>query len=74
MCLAIPMKIIDINGTIATAEVDGVTRQARLDLLLPEVGVGDYVLIHAGLAISRVDPEDAAETLDLLRKLADEIQ
>ncbi len=32
MCLAIPMKIIDINGTIATAEVDGVTRQARLDL------------------------------------------
>jgi hydrogenase expression/formation protein HypC len=73
MCLAIPMKIIDINGTIATAEVDGVTRQARLDLL-PEVGLGDYVLIHAGLAISRLDPKDAAETLDLLRKLADEIQ
>jgi hydrogenase expression/formation protein HypC len=73
MCLAIPMKIIDINGTIATAEVDGVTRQARLDLL-PEANLGDYVLIHAGLAISRLDPEDAAETLDLLRKLADEIQ
>jgi hydrogenase expression/formation protein HypC len=68
------MKIIDIKGTIATAEVDGVTRQARLDLLLPEVDIGDYVLIHAGLAISRVDPEDAAATLDLLRKLADEIQ
>jgi hydrogenase expression/formation protein HypC len=73
MCLAIPMKIIDINGTIATTEVDGVTRQARLDLL-PEAGLGDFVLVHAGLAISRVDPEDAAETLDLLRKLADEIQ
>jgi hydrogenase expression/formation protein HypC len=68
------MKIIDIKGTIATAEVDGVTRQARLDLLLPEVDVGDYVLIHAGLAISRIDAADAAETLDLLRKLADEIQ
>ncbi len=67
------MRIIEINGTVATAEVDGVTRQARLDLL-PEAGLGDYVLIHAGLAISRVDPEDAAETLDLLRKLADEIQ
>ena len=39
MCLAIPMKIIDINGTIATTEVDGVTRQARLDLL-PEAGSG----------------------------------
>jgi hydrogenase expression/formation protein HypC len=73
MCLAIPMKIIDINGSIATAEVDGVTRQARLDLL-PEAGLGDYVLIHAGLAISRLDPEDAAETLALLRKMADEIQ
>jgi hydrogenase expression/formation protein HypC len=67
------MKIIDINGTIATTEVDGVTRQARLDLL-PEAGLGDFVLVHAGLAISRVDPEDAAETLDLLRKLANEIQ
>jgi len=73
MCLAIPMKIIDINGTIATTEVDGITRQARLDLL-PEANLGDYVLIHAGLAISKLDPEDAAETLDLLRKLADEIQ
>lgn len=73
MCLAIPMKIIDIDGAVATAEVDGVTRQARLDLL-PEVALGDYVLIHAGLAIARVDPEDAAATLDLLRTLADEIQ
>lgn len=73
MCLAIPMKIIDINGSVATAEVDGVTRQARLDLL-PEVGLGDYVLIHAGLAISRLDPEDAAATLALLRQIADEIQ
>ena len=73
MCLAIPMKIINIEGTIATAEVDGVTRQARLDLL-PEAGVGDFVLIHAGLAISRLEPEDAAETLALLREMADAIQ
>jgi hydrogenase expression/formation protein HypC len=73
MCLAIPMKIINIEGTLATAEVDGVTRQARLDLL-PEAGIGDFVLIHAGLAISRLDPEDAAETLALLRAMADEIQ
>jgi hydrogenase expression/formation protein HypC len=73
MCLAIPMKIIEIDGTIATTEVDGVIRQARL-YFLPEAGLGDFVLVHAGLAISRVDPEDAAETLALLRKLADEIQ
>jgi len=73
MCLAIPMKIIDINGTIATAEVDGITRQARLDLL-PEAGLGDFILIHAGLAISRLDPEEAAETLALMREMADAIQ
>ena len=73
MCLAIPMKIINIEGTIATAEVDGITRQARLDLL-PEAGLGDFILIHAGLAISRLDPEDAAETLALMREMADAIQ
>lgn len=73
MCLAIPMQIIAIDGTLATTEVDGVTRQARLDLL-PEANLGDYILVHAGLAISRIDPQDAAETLALLRKLADEIQ
>jgi hydrogenase expression/formation protein HypC len=67
------MKVIEINGEIAKAEVDGVVRQARLDLL-PEVVVGDYVLIHAGLAIARVDAQAAEETLELLRQYADEIQ
>ena len=72
MCLAIPMRIIEIDGFRAVAEVDGVRREARLDLL-PEVAVGDYVLVHAGLAIATVDPEDAEETLSLLRQLADEV-
>jgi hydrogenase expression/formation protein HypC len=73
MCLAIPMQIIAIDGVTATAEVDGVRRQARLDLL-PEAAVGDYILVHAGLAIARVDAAAARETLELLRKLADEVQ
>ena len=72
MCLAIPMQIIEIDGVQAVAEVDGVTRQVRLDLL-PEVILGDYVLIHAGLAIARVDAVSAEETLSLLRSLADEV-
>jgi hydrogenase expression/formation protein HypC len=71
MCLAIPMRIIEIEGTSGVAEVDGVTRQVRLDLL-PEVVLGDYVLIHAGLAIAKVDADHAAETLSLLRSLVDE--
>jgi len=73
MCLAIPMKVIALDGMLATAEVDGVTRQARVDLL-DQVALGDYVLVHAGLAIARVDAEDAEETLKLLRELANEIQ
>jgi hydrogenase expression/formation protein HypC len=72
MCIAIPMRLIEIDGTIAVAEVDGVTRQVRLDLL-PEAVLGDYVLIHAGLAIARVDAEHAAETLSLIRNLVDEV-
>ena len=57
------MRLIEIDGATGVAEVDGVTRQVRLDLL-PEVALGDYILIHAGLAIARVDPDYAQETLD----------
>jgi hydrogenase expression/formation protein HypC len=72
MCLAIPMRIIEIDGFKAVAEVDGVRREARLDLL-PEVALGDYILVHAGLAIAVVDPEAAEETLTVLRQLTYEI-
>lgn len=72
MCLAIPMRLVEIDGAAGVAEVDGVYRQVRLELL-PEVSLGDYVLIHAGLAIARVDPDYAQETLALLRRLADEV-
>ena len=70
MCLAIPMRIVELDGVTAVAEVDGVTRKVRLDLL-PDAVLGDYVLIHAGLAIARVDAAQAEETLALLRSLAD---
>ena len=66
------MRVVEIDGFRAVAEVDGVRREARLDLL-PEVVVGDYVLIHAGLAIATVDPEAAEETLTVLRQLSYEV-
>ncbi len=72
MCLAIPMRIVRIDGVTAVAETEGVSRKVRLDLL-PDVSLGDYVLIHAGLAIAKVDAAYAEETLSLLRKLADEV-
>jgi hydrogenase expression/formation protein HypC len=66
------MRIIEIDGFKAVAEVDGVRREARLELL-PEVALGDYILVHAGLAIAVVDPEAAEETLTVLRQLTYEI-
>jgi|UniRef100_A0A7C3WSA4 hydrogenase expression/formation protein HypC len=72
MCLAIPMKILEIDGVTAVTAVEGVTRRIRLDLL-PDVSVGDYVLVHAGLAIATVDAAAARETLEILQRLADEV-
>lgn len=72
MCLAVPMRIIEIDGRHAVAEVDGVTRSVRVDLI-DGLTLGDYVLIHAGMAIAKVDEAEARETLSILRRLADEV-
>jgi len=70
MCLAIPARITRIENEMATIDVDGVQRQASL-LLLPDVQVGDFVIVHAGFAIQKLDEEAAQETLRLLREMAD---
>ena len=67
MCLAIPSKIVEINDNIATLDVDGVTRKASL-LLLEDPKVGEYVIVHAGFAINRIDESAAMETLNILRE------
>jgi len=69
MCLAIPSKIIEIDDNIGTIDVDGVRRKASL-LLLEEAKVGDYVIIHAGFAIHKIDEEAAMESLRLLKEAA----
>jgi hydrogenase expression/formation protein HypC len=62
------MKIISIDGTNIVAEVDGVKRNASLMILDEEVEIGDYVVVHAGFAISKLDEKEALETLDLMRE------
>lgn len=63
MCLAVPTRVISIDGDMmATVEVGGVTRQVALDLV-PETRVGDYVIVHVGFAIQRLDEAEARETL-----------
>jgi hydrogenase expression/formation protein HypC len=68
MCLAVPMQLVERRGDLGLVEVDGVQREVSL-MLEPEAELGDFVLIHAGYAIGRVDPEEARETLRLLREM-----
>lgn len=70
MCLAIPAKIVNIDNQSATVEVGGVTRQASI-VLLPEARLGNYILIHAGFAISLVDEAEALETIKLFQQLSE---
>jgi len=72
MCLGIPGKIVEIEKNVAKVDVGGVSRDISLDLC-PDVSVGEYVLIHTGFAIQKVDEEEAKETLDLLRQIAEGI-
>lgn len=72
MCLAVPGKILDMeerNGSrIARVQFGGITRQAYLDFV-PEAAVGDYVIVHVGFAISRLDAEEAERTYRLLEAM-----
>ncbi len=73
MCLAIPGKIVemvDVENRIAKVEVGGVKRNINIGMLADdETHVGDYVLIHVGFAMSKVDEHEAEETLRLLKEL-----
>ncbi len=68
MCLAVPMKIAEIAEGTAICEVDGVRREASL-MMLEDAVVGDYVLIHAGFAIEKLDPLEAEKTLAIFREV-----
>ena len=70
MCLAIPVLITEIEEKEATVEIGGVSRRISI-YLTPEARVGDYVLVHAGYAISIVEPEAAEETLKLFQEMAE---
>jgi len=62
MCLAVPAKVVEIRGKVAIVDFGGIKREARLDLL-PDVKVGDYVIVHTGFAIEKLDEEQALESL-----------
>jgi len=68
MCLAVPVKVVFIEGDEAETEIGGVRRRVSV-ALTPEVKVGDYVLLHTGYAIGVVDEVEAKETLKLFEEI-----
>ena len=70
MCLAVPVKIVSLDGSHATVDAGGNILPVDLSLVT-DAAIGDYVLIHAGFAIQKYDPEDAEETLRLLGEMLD---
>ncbi|NMC48234.1 MAG: HypC/HybG/HupF family hydrogenase formation chaperone [Desulfovibrio sp.] len=68
MCLAVPMEIIAIADNVADVEIGGVKRQVRLDIIDEAPAVGDYVIVHAGFALRRLDREDALEIIKLFQE------
>ena len=65
MCLAVPLKITKIEGKSAVGEAGGLSQRVRVDFI-PDLAVGDYVMVHAGFAIERMSEHEALEGLDLL--------
>ena len=76
MCLSIPSKIKSINKETNTCIVDtmGVERSASLDLIDQEVVIGDYVLIHIGFAMNKIDEEDALASLEVYKEIIEKME
>ncbi|RKZ31669.1 hypothetical protein DRQ36_01230 [bacterium] len=70
MCLAYPGKVVKIDGNDGEVDFGGFTKKVNL-MLMPEIKIGDYVLVHAGFAISKTTEEDAIETLTALKEIRD---
>lgn len=70
MCLGIPLKIVELNGVQAIGEMNGINKKIRVDLL-PDLKLGDYVMVHAGFAIEIIDETLAKETLDIISEVAE---
>lgn len=73
MCLGIPLKIVNIDGKEAIGELNGIKRKVRVDLI-ESLEIGDYVMVHAGFAIEKLDDNSALETLGFLEELEEALE
>lgn len=68
MCLGVPMKILEIKNKEATGEVMGIKKSIRIDFV-PDISVGEYVMVHAGFAIERLSENSALEIEEIIKEL-----
>ena len=68
MCLAMPMKISKINGSLAQCEAGGLTQDIRIDFIT-DAQPGDYVMVHAGFAIEKMSEKEVLENMELLEEI-----
>jgi len=73
MCIAIPAEVIELKEGIAVVDFGGITQQVNIDLI-DKVKLGDYLLIHCGCAIERLNHQDAKETIELLEEVANNLK
>lgn len=74
MCLAVPSRIVSVDNLLATVDVYGARKEISLILLPEEAQVGEYVLVHAGFALQKIDEEAAKESLKLIKQVADMLE
>ncbi len=72
MCLAVPMKLIKREGLKGIVELGGVEREVSL-MMMPDAREGEYLIVHAGFAIQRLDEEEAHRTLELFKQMGEDL-
>jgi hydrogenase expression/formation protein HypC len=75
MCLSIPSKVVDIDEyNMATVDTMGIQRHVSLDLIADEINLGDYILIHVGFAMNKIDKEEALQSLEVYKEMLEAME
>lgn len=75
MCLSIPSKVVEIDdNNMATVDTMGIKRYVSLDLIADEINIGDYILIHVGFAMNKIDEEEALQSLGLYQEMLEAME
>ena len=75
MCLSIPSKVVEIDeNNMATVDTMGIKRHVSLDLMSDEINIGDYILIHVGFAMNKIDEAEALQSLEVYREMLEAME